>query len=328
MKTVSVIIPNYNKKAFIRATLDTLLHQTYANRKANIVDDGSDDGSSEICKEYVAKDARFSLLIRNEQTKGGSTCRNIGLHAAKGEYIVFLDSDDLLAADCLQSRISEIENTSYDFAVFPLKIFRFELNDTKIAWELKPGNHLIRFLKHDLPWHTMSCIWKKEFLVKLKGFNSSFPRLQDVELHTRALLEENVNYKIVIKKADCYYRIGDEKIISDYNRYIDNWTKGTECYLNFFETYLKTKNKSDYLVYLKATLLSMVNQLNYQFQNKHISKDSFDMFYKRLTSCTYCKDELKAKHFRLLKLYNWGYTKRWNKIKGYNYLFRKLIQVI
>src|SRR4051812_3011819 len=107
---VSVIIPNYNKGAFIKETLDSLLNQKYEHWEAIIVDDGSTDDSIKIYNEYLGKDTRFQLVSRDRLPKGGSTCRNIGLQQAKGEFILFVDSDDLLAPHCLQSRYDEIKN--------------------------------------------------------------------------------------------------------------------------------------------------------------------------------------------------------------------------
>ena len=323
---VSIIIPNYNKSAFIRETLNSLLNQTNEDWEAIIVDDGSTDDSIAICEEFLTLDKRISLKIRERLPKGGSTCRNIGLELAKGDFVVFVDSDDLLAKNCIESRLNKILNTNYDFTVFPIRIFQFKINDSTIEWKIKEGDHLAQFLKHDLPWHTMSCIWRKSFLTKLDGFNENFPRLQDVELHTRALLEDNVKYKIESNLTeDCYYRIGLDKIITDYEEYIDNWAKGTECYLNFFEDYLKIKNKSNFIRYLKVTLLVMVSQLNLQYQNDHISERSLQSYYLRLINCSFSKNQLKPIDLKIIGMYNRGYRVKLNKIKGFNYIFRKLI---
>ena len=325
---ISIIIPNYNKGVFIKETLDSLMNQSIPSWEAIIVDDGSTDESLNICKEYSIKDKRFVLVERDRLPKGGSTCRNIGLSLAKGEYIIFIDSDDIFAPNCLEGRLSEIKSSIFDFVVFQINIFQFKLNDSKLKWKTLKGDNLAQLLRHELPWCIMSCIWKKEFLLRLNGFIEYFPRLQDVELHTRALLEENVKYKLVLdKEADCYYRVGNQKIISDYNIFIDNWTKGTECYLNFFKTYLIDKKKTNYIPNLKVTLLVMLNQLNYQYQNKNISKDAYNIYYNRLLESDFGKKELTSFNIQLLSIYKLGYRLHLNRIKGYNYLFRRLIQV-
>lgn len=93
-KTISVIIPMYNSEAFIRQSIQSVIDQTYGNFEIIVVDDGSTDRGAEICEEMSAEDSRI-YLYRKER-KGVSAARNYGLDAAKGEYVFFLDSDDMI----------------------------------------------------------------------------------------------------------------------------------------------------------------------------------------------------------------------------------------
>ncbi|WP_194778583.1 glycosyltransferase family 2 protein [Pararhodonellum marinum] len=105
---VSIIIPVYNKVAFVRETLESALGQTYPNVEIVLVDDGSSDGSYEILKEYFAKYPDKIQLI-NQKNQGVSVAINVGIAAAKGEYIQFLDADDLLSADKIEKQINLLE---------------------------------------------------------------------------------------------------------------------------------------------------------------------------------------------------------------------------
>ena len=89
---VSVIVPVYNVKGYLRRTVDSLLSQTYRNFELLLIDDGSTDGSAEICDNYEHKDDRIRTI--HKQNGGVSSARNCGLQNAKGEYICFVDSDD------------------------------------------------------------------------------------------------------------------------------------------------------------------------------------------------------------------------------------------
>ena len=90
---VSVIIPAYNAQAFLRATLDSALAQTYGNLEVIVVDDGSRDDTVAIAEAYAARDARVHLL---KKTNGGvSSARNAGIAASRGDYVAFLDADDV-----------------------------------------------------------------------------------------------------------------------------------------------------------------------------------------------------------------------------------------
>lgn len=91
---ISVIIPVYNIKTLVRQCLESVLQQTYRNLEIIIVDDGSTDGCSEICDEYGQSDNR--CIVIHQQNMGLSIARNSGLKIAKGEYIAFVDGDDVI----------------------------------------------------------------------------------------------------------------------------------------------------------------------------------------------------------------------------------------
>lgn len=94
---VSVIIPTFNRAHTLVKTLSSVLRQTHQNWECLIIDDGSDDNTNQVISEFI-HDGRFKYIKRNaDQPKGAASCRNIGLEKAKGDYIQFLDSDDILA---------------------------------------------------------------------------------------------------------------------------------------------------------------------------------------------------------------------------------------
>lgn len=103
---ISVIIPSYNRENLIRETLDSVLAQTYTNWECIIVDDRSTDGTNAILKEYSSLDNRFVIVSKPIALKqGASVSKNLGLQMARGEYIQFLDSDDILADNKLEKQI-------------------------------------------------------------------------------------------------------------------------------------------------------------------------------------------------------------------------------
>lgn len=94
---ISVIVPVYNVEALLPRCIDSILNQTYKNLEVLLVDDGSRDASGKICDDYALRDSR--LRVFHKENGGQSTARNLGLDAATGEYITFVDSDDWLEAD-------------------------------------------------------------------------------------------------------------------------------------------------------------------------------------------------------------------------------------
>lgn len=102
---VSVIVPVYNVAPYLREALDSVVGQSYRNLEIIIVDDGSTDGSSEICDEYLS-DPRVQVI--HQENRGLSNARNAGLDLFSGVYIAFLDSDDAFHPKFVQSMVDEI----------------------------------------------------------------------------------------------------------------------------------------------------------------------------------------------------------------------------
>lgn len=100
---ISVIIPIYNGGEWLHDALKSLQTQTYRDFEAIMVNDGSTDNSKEICMEFVSSDPRFHLI--NQDNQGVSTARNNGLDLAQGEWIAFMDADDIMPQDALETLI-------------------------------------------------------------------------------------------------------------------------------------------------------------------------------------------------------------------------------
>ena len=97
---ISIIIPVYNVKKYIKKAILSAMNQSYANTEIILIDDGSTDGSGEICDEYKEKDTRIAVI--HQENRGLSAARNAGIDCATGDYLFFLDSDDYIAEDCLE----------------------------------------------------------------------------------------------------------------------------------------------------------------------------------------------------------------------------------
>lgn len=97
---ISVIVPVYNVEPYLHKCVDSILNQTYRNLEVILVDDGSPDGCPAICDEYAEKDERVKVI--HKKNGGLSDARNAGMAVAKGEYLSFVDSDDMLSANAIE----------------------------------------------------------------------------------------------------------------------------------------------------------------------------------------------------------------------------------
>lgn len=111
---VSIVIPVFNVSAYIERCLESVVKQTYNNIECIIVDDASDDDSLVKCERLIAGyrgDVRFSI-IHNDNNRGLSATRNVGVEIAKGEYLFFLDGDDVLMPDCIEKLVRPVKTDS------------------------------------------------------------------------------------------------------------------------------------------------------------------------------------------------------------------------
>ena len=97
---ISIIVPVYNSSNFLRRCVSCIFNQTYKNWELILIDDGSTDGSAVICDEYTKEDERAKVI--HQQNLGASFARKRGIDVAKGEYLTFLDSDDIVEEDYLE----------------------------------------------------------------------------------------------------------------------------------------------------------------------------------------------------------------------------------
>jgi CDP-glycerol glycerophosphotransferase len=114
MARVSVVVPMYNVERYLDACLGSIARQTFTDLDVLMVDDGSTDGTAEIARGYADADERFTLI---RQPNGGlGNARNTGSDAATGEYLAFVDSDDVLAPDAYERLAGTLDRTGSDFA--------------------------------------------------------------------------------------------------------------------------------------------------------------------------------------------------------------------
>lgn len=244
---VSIIIPTFNRASIINDTLDSILDQTYSNWECLVVDDGSTDETKKVIHNYALKDTRISALERPpEKSKGANSCRNYGLSLAKGDYVVFFDSDDIMAMTCLEKRVETFNKyENKDFLVFSMGIFK-----KKYAYEI-PSNRKVVNLPLDktiedfilsvaLPWNVCRPIFKMSLIQNKIGFNEKIHNFQDDEFHIRLLSELKPDY-LSIDITDCYYRY-DEVSLNKYES-LSGYQNIVNCFNEYYTTVFKALNE-------------------------------------------------------------------------------------
>lgn len=121
---LSIIVPVYNVKLYLDECIDSLLAQDYKDCEIIIVDDGSTDGSSEVCEKQIEKDSR--IIVVHQENGGLSAARNTGLKHAKGDFISFVDSDDMVSPSMYTDLIDALEKNKADVAICNFEVFNKE----------------------------------------------------------------------------------------------------------------------------------------------------------------------------------------------------------
>jgi len=204
---VSIIIPTRNRRELLEHTLASVQCQSYPHWQAIVVDDGSADQTDAMMRTRFGDDARIQYCQRQGAHPGANVCRNEGFAASAGQYVLFLDSDDLLAPPCLQRRVIAMQaEVELDFVAAYAEYFQFQPGDLHRMHNIATDqNPIDRFLLLDYPWQTSSLLWRRAALARLRPWDERLPSWQDWELHLRALIG-GVKYRW-LPAVDFYVRI-------------------------------------------------------------------------------------------------------------------------
>jgi glycosyltransferase involved in cell wall biosynthesis len=222
--TVSVVIPTKNRAQLLLPAVHSILNQTYENWELIIVDDHSTDDTALKLENLLKADKRIRFYIRSGQACGAPTCRNEGFYKASGDYVIFLDSDDLLAPFCLSERVRVMEeNADLDFAVFPCQVFQNFPGDVELLWNIldTDENDLDRLLSIDAPWATAAPIWRQKSIHSIGLWDVDLLGFQDWELHLRAVVR-GLKYQKFSRLPDCFWRRPREDTIGKKLTQVDH----------------------------------------------------------------------------------------------------------
>lgn len=171
MEKISIIVPIFNVERYLKDCVQSIQDQTYKNIEIILINDGSTDGSKEICKKIVLEDPSIKLI--NQANHGLGYARNAGMKISIGKYIMFVDSDDYLPRDAVESMYNEIKNKDADI----ITANYIKTNDAGKPWEspifdpVKFPNMKISIKDYDKSFYVMNSsvcnkIFKKDFLLK------------------------------------------------------------------------------------------------------------------------------------------------------------------
>lgn len=173
---ISIIIPTYNRAHYLEDTLESIINQTYQNWECIIIDDGSTDNTEDFILGYLNRDSRFSYTMRpSSLSKGANSCRNYGFELAKGDFVKWFDSDDIMTPQHLEILMEALLSNKVDFVVGDTENFEdktgrksgkpYQFNREKLRITAEA------FAKQQIGWITDDFLGRKVCLNKIK-FNT------------------------------------------------------------------------------------------------------------------------------------------------------------
>lgn len=283
---ISVIVPVYKAEKYIEECINSVLSQTYQNFELILIDDGSPDNSGKICDNYAKQ--FDNIKVYHKQNGGVSSARNLGIEKSSGEWILFLDADDKLYNQCLETCINTAQQNDLDMLQFwHSQSKRYKEN---IYCQPLPANHFLN-MRFNV------CIGGSFFNASLiKNYNISFPETIKLAEDQIFILKCIIHAKKIeiLDKVLYFYRLHTNNATASINQ--KEMYRSSLFLLNFKQQYPETAHQLD------NSILSFAYYI--------ISKDnSYDkilkQFYKNANIQHCDRVTTTAKAFYYCAKFNW-----------------------
>lgn len=242
----SVVIPTYNRSGLLKEAVHSIMDQSFEDFELLIVDDHSTDNTKNVVASF--QDTRIKYIV-NDRTKGGAGTRNAGIFRAKGDWVAFLDDDDVWLPNKLESEYKKIQevdsavglvysgSATYDFSKKRQLTVHVPEKEGWIQKDLLYKNYIGTFSRVSI---------QSDLLKKIGGLDERFESLQDRELFVRIA---SISKVVFIKKTLVYMRT------SNTDRITTNHTKRLNGILLFYEKYKHLMNENRRLRHRSASLV-------------------------------------------------------------------------
>ena len=205
----SIIIPVYNAGKYLLKTLESVKDQGFTDFEVLLVDDGSTDNSAEICNTFVNKDSRFTLY---QKPNGGvSSARNFGIERAKGKYIIFIDSDDVIEHSLLEDALKKLTDSNADILLFGMQ-FDIE-KQGRIVKSYQKNCEDSEFDITELAKH-YRVLYENNYITSMCN---RITKLSLIQEHDLRFDESITNYEDMVFSLDCLHYA--QKILVSYKSY-------------------------------------------------------------------------------------------------------------
>lgn len=311
---ISIIIPCYNAENFIESTINSVKNQNYKNWECIIINDGSKDKSQIIIEKNILNDINFVLI--NQENKGLSNTRNLGIEKSNGDYIFFLDADDKITTDCLEVLANELKLEDWDIVVGKTATIENKKRVSTLShpkegnWEIKDNN--LNALKKTIELYltpvAQNRLYKKSFLMKNKlKFKSSLLHEDELWFFETNFFAKKIKY---INKITYEYLTDNLNSITnkENDKNLNDMTTmifKIYHYYNSCNEHYKKNIVGYYILYLIKNTFEKIIKFEYKFE--------FDTIKEILKKFKELEIEVSKSNFSNL---NFNYFKMINKMKN------------
>ena len=293
---ISVIVPVYNVEEYLEECLESIRQQTFTDIEVILVNDGSTDGSREICERFCQKDSRFKLI--NQENQGQSVARNRGVKESIGQYIMFVDSDDVININILEVLLPYMK---MDVDIVECRMTRkkeeFYLNKTStIVFEGNSKEAILNCIEFkEVKYCPFTKLYRRELIEKV-------PFLEGViyeDVYTGINLLKNIRKMIAVDLKGYYYRVRPNSIMTkSFNeKNLDIFPIGKKLIESFDDNEYLLPYIGYFIFYLSLS----------HYQRDGITKVSpyFDMYENFIRDCAFLAKQSKevVSKYRLLRIY-------------------------
>lgn len=311
MIKLSVVIPCYNKADYLIEMIECIKKQTFTDWELIMVDDGSDEYNFDKVHEFVKSDSRICHVRRNRLPKNGDTCRNVGIDAAKGEYLIIFDADDIITESCFEKRVGFMEShPDCDYASFPSMSF---VDGTDVlkprSFNTDENDILEAILSANYPFTVWGNIYRRSSVDNIR-WDERLYIYQDFDFMLQCVFANLKHERAVGYDPDYYYRLftnGNSvcsKVVSPEK------TKSTlylfEKTLNKIELQADPKRLKDCFI---RFILIQFEQLLLSAKNKDVEEliNIVEKYYpdeaRKMKSLRRNRKDPPYSHWQLFKLY-------------------------
>lgn len=291
--TISVIVPIYKVEQYLRPCIDSILTQTFTDFELLLIDDGSPDYSGKICDEYAKKDLRIKVF--HKENGGVSSARNLGIEQSKGEWICFIDADDLIKKDLFSTAYNIISLKNIDLYIFGCNSLKNEAEAELFSY--KEGYYDINTFWKEQYHHLASWgyLFKKDIINTVHlNFNTQLTMSEDRVFmakyfsHCNAIYSTSQNYYLyrLTESSACGSKMTYTKAVSQL--------KATQTLLNLYkECFQKTFQiiLSDLIYNCLSDYIDSIAELN----DKIYYKESQQNIRKIITTLKFENISIKDK---------------------------------